>query len=188
MSNHCQDAPAHTQKKWKIPWRMVIGVGALVLLAGLLRGFVVHPRLIVSGSMEPTLAVGDRLVVDTLSYRVHPPQAGDVVVFEPPPELVRSGDLRQHIAIKRVIALPGQEVRVRDGQVFVDGRLLQEPYVAAAPTYQWGPARVPEDRLFVLGDNRNASSDSHVWGPLPRRSVTGKAWLRFWPPERAGAL
>lgn len=89
MSNHCQDAPSQTQEAWKIPWRMLIGAGALVLLAVLLRGFVVHPRLIVSGSMEPTPAVGDRLVVDTLSYRFHPLRAGDIVVFEPPPELVR---------------------------------------------------------------------------------------------------
>ncbi|WP_244219707.1 signal peptidase I [Corallococcus interemptor] len=62
------------------------------------------------------------------------------------------------------------------------------PYVAQAPAYEWGPARVPEDRLFVLGDNRNGSSDSHVWGFLPVHSVTGRAWLRFWPPARMGAL
>ncbi len=165
-----------------------MGAGALVLLAVVLRGFVVHPRLIVSGSMEPTLMLGDRLVVDTLSYRFHPPRAGDVVLFEPPPELVRSGDLREHTSIKRVIALPGQEVRVGGGQVFVDGRPLREPYIAAAPAYTWGPARVPEDMLFVLGDNRNASSDSHVWGVLPRRSVIGRAWVRFWPLKRAGRL
>lgn len=172
----------------KIPWRMLVGAGALLLLAVLLRVFVVQPRLIVSGSMEPTLAVGDRLVVDKLSYRFHPPRAGDVVVFEPPAELVRTHQLREFASIKRVIALPGQEVRVRDGQVFVDGTPLREPYVAAAPNYQWGPARVPEDMLFVLGDNRNASSDSHVWGVLPRSAVTGRAWLRFWPPVRSGRL
>lgn len=167
---------------------MLLWAGALLLLAVLLRGFVVRPHLIISNSMEPTLTGGDRLVVDLLSYRFHPPRAGDVVIFQPPPELVRSGHLREHASIKRVIALPGQEVRVRDGQVFVDGVPLQEPYIAAAPGYQWGPARVPADMLFVLGDNRNVSSDSHVWGVLPRRQVTGRAWLRFWPPARVGAL
>ncbi|RKG65981.1 signal peptidase I [Corallococcus sp. CA054B] len=181
MSTHGQVSPSHTRGR-------LIWVGSLLVMALLLRGFVVQPHHIVSGSMMPTLAVGDRLVVDKLSFRLHPPRAGDVVVFEPPPELVRSGDLSGHSSIKRVIALPGQEVRVHGGQVFVDGRLLQEPYVAQAPAYEWGPARVPEDRLFVLGDNRNGSSDSHVWGVLPMRSVTGRAWLRFWPPARMGAL
>ncbi|NMO22493.1 signal peptidase I [Pyxidicoccus fallax] len=188
MSTHGQAPPSHTRGRRTLPWGRLLWAGALLVLALLLRGFVVQPHHIVTGSMEPTLAVGDRLVVDKLSYRLHPPRAGDVVVFEPPPELVRSGDLRGHSSIKRVIALPGQEVRVHDGQVFVDGRPLHEPYVAKAPTYEWGPARVPEDMLFVLGDNRNGSSDSHVWGALPMRSVTGRAWLRFWPPARVGAL
>lgn len=160
--------------------------GALLVLALVLRGFVVQPRLIVSDSMAPTLAVGDRLVVDKLSYRLHAPRAGDVVVFEPPPELVRSGALREYIAIKRVIALPGQQVQVRDGQVLVDGTPLREPYIAAPPAYTWGPARIPEGMLFVLGDNRNVSADSHVWGVLPARYVQGRAWLRFWPLARAG--
>ncbi|WP_241759391.1 signal peptidase I [Pyxidicoccus parkwayensis] len=155
----------------------------MLVWALVLRVFVLQPHLIVSESMAPTLAVGDRLVVDKLSYRFHLPRAGDIVVFEPPP-----AHAREFIAIKRVIALPGQEVQVRDGQVLVDGTPLREPYVAAPPAYAWGPATIPEGMLFVLGDNRNVSSDSHVWGVLPLQSVKGRAWLRFWPPARTGLV
>jgi signal peptidase I len=91
-------------------------------------------------------------------------------------------------AIKRVIALAGQSVEVRDGQVLVDGEVLDEPYVAEAPRYTVGPLRVPEGMLYVLGDNRNVSSDSHDWGALPQQRVMGRAWVRFWPPRRAGGL
>lgn len=184
MSQPRDSGNLRRQRFWNA--RTVGFAGALLVLALVLRGFVVQPRLIVSNSMEPTLAVGDRLVVDKLSYRLQSPRAGDIVVFEPPAELVRSGALREHIAIKRVIALPGQEVQVREGQVLVDGKALREPYVAAPPDYAWGPARIPEGTLFVLGDNRNVSSDSHVWGALPARAVRGRAWLRFWPLGRAG--
>lgn len=180
--------PGNLQKRhlWKA--RRAGLAGALLVWALLLRGFVVHPQLIVSDSMAPTLAVGDRLVVDKLSYRFHLPRAGDIIVFEPPPALTRSGSPPEYIAIKRVIALPGQEVQVRDGQVLVDGTPLREPYVAAPPSYAWGPASIPEGMLFVLGDNRNVSSDSHIWGLLPTQHVKGRAWLRFWPLARVGLV
>ncbi|WNG42740.1 signal peptidase I [Archangium minus] len=169
-------------------WRHAAPVAVLLLCMVLLRAFAVQPQLIVSDSMVPTLAVGDRLVMDKLSYRFHPPCVGDIVVFKPPPALLRSVRIPPAHSIKRVIAVSGQEVQVRDGQVLVDGQPLREPYISDSPTYTWGPARVPEDMLFVLGDNRNASADSHVWGFLPRTYVSGKAWLRFWPVDRLGTL
>lgn len=163
-------------------------LGALLLLVLLLRTFVVEPRLILSNSMEPTLQSGDRLVMDKLSYRFHPPRAGDIVVFVMPTEAQRPDGLPLPPALKRVIAVPGQQVEVREVQVFVDGNPLSEPYLKEPPRYTWGPLQVPEGTLFVLGDNRNASSDSHDWGLLPQKNVLGRAWLRFWPPSRAGGL
>ncbi|WP_246357675.1 signal peptidase I [Pyxidicoccus fallax] len=159
-----------------------------VVLGGavLLRAFAVRPLRVISDSMAPTLRVGDRLVMDLWTYRFEAPEAGDIVVFEPPPALARSVAEPPRHSIKRVVALPGQVVQVRDGQVWVDGQARHEPYVAEPAGYTWGPERVPEGELFVLGDNRNASADSHAWGFLPARYVTGRAWVRFWPPERAG--
>lgn len=162
--------------------------GGLLVLVWALRGFVVEPRHIVSDSMAPTLLEGDRLVMDKLSYRYHPPRAGDIVVCVLPAQTQRAQARPMPATIKRVIALPGQSVEVRDGQVFVDGQALREDYLQEPPRYTWGPARVPDGMLFVLGDNRNASSDSHVWGFLPQRNVLGRAWLRFWPLGRAAAL
>ncbi len=169
-------------------WRWLAGAGVLLLFVVLLRTFAVQPRLIVSESMAPTLVVGDRLIMDKLTYLFHPPRAGDIVVFESPPVLRRSAALPPPHSIKRVIALPGQEVQVRDGQVLVDGQPLREPYISEPPDYTWGPTRVPDDMLFVLGDNRSSSADSHVWGFLPRSLVVGRAWLRFWPLGRTGPL
>ncbi|OJT26713.1 signal peptidase I [Archangium sp. Cb G35] len=170
------------------PWSGLVLAAVALLLAVLVRRFVAEPRLIISDSMEPALTYGDRLLMDKVSYRLHPPRAGDIVVFAPVAEADRRGALRVDAHIKRVIALPGQVVQVHEGQVLIDGQPLREPYVAEPPAYEWGPARVPEDMLFVLGDNRNASADSHVWGFLPQRNVLGRVGLRFWPPGRAGGL
>ncbi|HEX5753235.1 MAG TPA: signal peptidase I [Archangium sp.] len=169
-------------------WSGLVLVAVALLLAVLVRVFVAEPRLIISDSMEPALAYGDRLLMEKVSYRLHPPRAGDIVVFEPLPGVDRRGALRVEAHVKRVIGLPGQVVQVHEGRVLIDGQPLREPYVAEPPAYEWGPARVPEDMLFVLGDNRNASADSHVWGFLPRRNVLGRVGLRFWPPGRAGSL
>jgi len=167
-------------------WLLVPGVA--LVLALLVRGLVVEPRLIVSESMRPTLDVGDRLLMEKVSYRLHPPRSGDIVVFTPLLRAERPGALQLDAHIKRVIGLPGQVVQVHEGRVLIDGQPLPEPYVAEPPAYEWGPARVPEDMLFVMGDNRNVSSDSHVWGFLPRSHVLGRACLRFWPPGRAGGF
>lgn len=163
--------------------------GAVLAFVVLLRVFVVQPRVIPTDSMKPTLLQGDRVVVDQLSYRLRPVRAGDIILFEAPPRLVETDPRQRGVTfIKRVVALPGQLVEVREGRVLVDGQLLSEPYIAEAPDYAWGPERVPEDMLFVMGDNRNKSSDSHDWGFLPRSHVRGRAWVRFWPPGRAGGL
>jgi signal peptidase I len=124
-------------------------------------------------SMKPTLQDGEFVLVNRLAYRLGNPQRGDIVVFHFP--LDPSQDL-----IKRVIGLPGDVVAVTGGVVSVNGAPLDEPYIAAAPVYN-GEWTVEADRLFVLGDNRNDSSDSHAWGQVPFENVIGRAMVVYWP-------
>jgi signal peptidase I len=144
--------------------------------------------IIPSESMVPTLEVGDRLFVRRRppSYQ---PQGGELVVFYPPAAAlaVVTADPNT-LWIKRVIAVPGQQVAVAEGQVWIDGVPLQEPYLAEPPDYRWGPALVPPEAFFVLGDNRNYSNDSHVWGFLPQGAILGDAYKVFWPPQRIQPL
>ena len=132
-------------------------------------------------SMEPTLHEGQYLIVSKFTYWFHPPQRGDIVVLDPP-------DHRSTIPyIKRVIGLPGEHVEVRDGRVWINGVALNEPYVSGPALYQDDIVLGPEEYL-VLGDNRNNSSDSHVWGTLPGENVIGKTIFRYWPPDKWGAI
>lgn len=135
----------------------------------------ISARVRVDGSsMLPTLKNGEYVLVNRLAYRFgRLPEYGDIIVFSSP---VSDQDL-----IKRVIGLPGDQVQISNGQVYVNGQVLVEPYIAAAPMYQ-GQWNVPAGMLFVLGDNRNDSSDSHAWGWLPIENVIGKAILIYWPP------
>lgn len=136
----------------------------------------VSARILVDGvSMEPTLHNNQRVLVNRLAYKLGEPQRGDVIVFLYPHDQTQE-------YIKRIIGLPGDRVQVRDGEVFINDQRLIEPYIAAAPRYQsdW---TVPENTLFVLGDNRNNSHDSHNWGPVPMDLVVGKAMFIYWPPE-----
>jgi signal peptidase I len=137
----------------------------------------VSARVRVDGfSMVPTLQDGEYVLVNRLAYRNKLPERSDIIVFVSPQ--VSDLDL-----IKRVIGLPGDHVRISGGMVEVNGQVLNEPYIAAAPVYN-GEWNVPEGNLFVLGDNRNDSSDSHAWGLLPVENVIGKAILIYWPiPE-----
>ena len=155
---------------------------ALVLAVILFVGInAVSVRIRVDGSsMEPTLHSGAYVLVNKLSYRLGQPTYGDIIVFYYP------RDPGQEY-IKRVIGLPGDQLEVVDGKVYVNSRLLDEPYIAAAPIYP-GSWTVPDDSLFVFGDNRNNSSDSHTWGPLPISYVVGKAVLVYWPPADWGLV
>jgi signal peptidase I len=137
----------------------------------------VSARVRVDGfSMIPTLQDGEYVLVNRLAYKMDLPVRGDIIVFVSP----QSPDLD---LIKRVIGLPGDTVTVSGGKVEINGQALDEPYIAAAPIYN-GEWSVPEGNLFVLGDNRNDSSDSHAWGLLPIKNVIGKAILIYWPiPE-----
>ncbi len=159
-----------------------------LILALLVRAYVAEPRFIPSDSMVPTLQVGDRLVVEKISYRLHPPEFGDIVVFDPPPQLRQQGYKRDQAFIKRIIGQPGQTIEIKNSKVFVDRQPLQESYIAEPPSYIMKPAQVPEGTFFVMGDNRNNSNDSHVWGFLPKENIIGRAWVRFYPFDRLGKV
>ncbi len=162
---------------------------AWVGLALLLRWGVVEPRWIPSGSMLPTLQLQDRVLVEKLRPRLQRPlPPGTVVVFHAPPALVAAGYDPGAALIKRVVAGPGDRVEVRDGQLIRNGAPVAEPWLREAMAYSLAPLTVPEDALLVLGDNRNASLDSHLWGPLPRREVIGTAVFRYWPLDRLGPI
>ena len=178
------------------------------LIAFLVKTFVAQAFFIPSESMVHTLEVGDRVLVSRMSYKLHEPRRGDVVVFTSPFETEGSGDdrslpsrvihtvlesvgLRQPSTedfIKRVIALPGETVEGKEGKVFVNGRQLVEPYLAEDPVGDFPAKTIPEDHVWVMGDNRNRSSDSRVFGPIKDSKIVGRSILRIWPPNRLGFL
>jgi signal peptidase I len=169
--------------------RQVVPVLAWVLLALVLRWAVLEPRWIPSGSMLPALQLQDRVLVEKLRARLHlPVPIGTVVVFHPPKALVAAGYDPKAALIKRVVAQAGDEVEVRDGVLWRNGSKAAIDWSAEPMDYQLEPLTVPPDHLLVLGDNRNASLDSHLWGPLPQRALIGTALLRYWPLDRFGWL
>jgi signal peptidase I len=187
---------------------IIAGVVALLLMH-----FVVRTFWIPSGSMEPTLAVNDVLLANEIQYRIGVPQDGQVAVFKPPSQVPELGDTD---FIKRVIAGPGDTLRVHNGIVYRNGKALDEPYIMQKPDYElelknydlvvdgipldptrsvvppkaeWQASdRVPNDYYVMLGDNRNNSDDSHLWGFLRRDQFVGHAFLVFWPVTRAKVL
>ncbi len=133
-------------------------------------------------SMYPTFKSGEFVLVYRLAYRTSPPHRGDIVVFQPQAFPSLASKNHQDDYIKRVIGLPGEEVAVRDGHVYIDGHLIVEPYIAEPPHYS-GVWKVPPGEVFVLGDNRNNSTDSHFFGPVSLEQMVGRAVLVYWPPR-----
>lgn len=171
-------------------------------LALLIKTFLIQAFFIPSQSMEPTLQVGDRVIVNKIVYRFRDPNRGEVVVFENPnhvdPDrnplsafwnwitegLGFSTDPTKDF-IKRVIALPGETIEVADGRILIDGEPLEEPYLnRIRDRTDFGPQKVPPDHYFMMGDNRANSQDSRIFGAIPREKVVGKAFIILWPPSR----
>jgi signal peptidase I len=194
-----------TQENPWIETLKTIGLSAVLALG--IRSFVAEARFIPSGSMLPTLQIDDRLIIDKISYRFANPVRGDIVVFNPTPQLEK--EKYKDAFIKRIIGVPGDRIDVKSGKVYVNGKILSENYLDAPPLDEWSTTdpktkrgdalidysipwptngRVPEDNYLVLGDNRNNSYDSHYWGFVPKDKIVGKATLRFWPIKRVGAL
>jgi signal peptidase I len=183
-------------------------LGVAFVIAFLVKTFVAQAFFIPSESMVHTLEVGDRVLVSRMSYKLHEPHRGDIVVFTSPFETEGSGDnrplpsrvihtvlesvgLRQPSTedfIKRVIGLPGETVEGKSGKIFINGRQLVEPYLADEPVGDFPPKTIPKDQLWVMGDNRNRSSDSRVFGPIKESKIVGRAILRIWPFNRLGFL
>jgi signal peptidase I len=161
----------------------------LVLITALaIRSFIAQPFVVEGKSMEPTLHNAEYLIVDKIEYRLHPPQRGDVIVFKAP----ESPDQNY---IKRVIGLPGETVTIKDSSVFVNGTLINEQYIANPSTTPVSTMENPtfflEQKLgvseyFVMGDNRDHSSDSRRWGILPKRNILGKAQVVLFPFNQLG--
>lgn len=166
-----------------VEWVGIVA-GALIL-AVIVKTFLFQAFYIPSLSMYPTLHKGDRVLVNKVSYDLHDIHRGDIVVFERPPgEPVSIKDL-----IKRVIGLPGDVIEGRDGIVYVNGTALQESYIDPGDRTENLPKQtVPKGELFVMGDNRNNSEDSRVFGPIPEKTVVGRAFVRVWPVTRLGLL
>jgi signal peptidase I len=182
------------------------------VLAFVLKTLVAQAFYIPSGSMLPQLQVNDRVVVSKLSYRLHSPNRGDIVVFDCPESACTGrsrpddgsgfGGLVRKVAegigvvqpsaeefIKRVVALPGETVEGRGGAVYVNGQRLREPYLAPeAVTSDFPAVEVPAEHLWVMGDNRQNSSDSRVFGPIERSSVVGRTIVRIWPLGKTSFL
>ncbi|MCS7260890.1 MAG: signal peptidase I [Anaerolineae bacterium] len=159
-------------------------IAPAMMVALVINLFVAQATRVHGQSMEPTLHSDQRLVVEKLSYNgwlhLRSPQRGDVVVL-------RLNGMDE-LLIKRVIGLPGDQVEIRDGQVFINHQRLEEPYIVFPASGNYGPIDVPPLHLFVLGDNRNFSNDSRTFGPIPMKNVVGRAWFSYWPPETVGPV
>ncbi|MBE9070048.1 signal peptidase I [Leptolyngbya cf. ectocarpi LEGE 11479] len=176
----------------------LLAVGLLVLRLSLAStpGWIrqtVEQCIVPSDSMTPTLQVDDRLFVRR--DRAYRPNSGDIIVFTPPDKALQDRSQKAEdplenplLYVKRVIGLPGQQVAVKEGQIYINERPLAEPYTQVTPTYDWGPETVPANNYFVLGDNRPNSYDSHVWGYVPDANILGVAYKIYWPSERVQPL
>lgn len=171
----------NTKKKEGL-WELLEALAIAVVLAAIIRFFVVQPFYIPSGSMEPTLKPGDRIIVNKFIYRFTKPQRGDIMVFKFPLDPKRD-------FIKRVIGLPGDIVEIKDSNLYINGKQIKEPYLPPGLRFQdFGPVKVPDDHYFMMGDNRNHSDDSRFWGFLPQDNIVGKAMVIYWPLSRIGII
>ena len=177
-------------KKESLGWirETIETVVVALVIAFLIRTFVIQTFYIPSGSMEPTLLVGDRIIAYKLFYGLNNVKRGDIIVFKFP--LNPKKDY-----IKRVIGLPGDKIKIRDKVVYINDKRLIEPYVVhrdkwniGFPRDDYGPIVVPPGSLFVLGDNRDSSEDSRYWGFVPEKNIVGRAFLIYWPPWRVRVI
>jgi signal peptidase I len=148
-----------------------------ILIAIVLNLFIVQPTKVRGESMEPTLHTNEYLLVEKISYRLHQPRRGDVVVFKYPRD-------EQENFIKRVIAIPGDTVEIVSGRVSINGQPIVEPYLLQLPRESMAATEIPDGKLFVLGDNRLNSNDSRAFGMVSMDEVVGRAWLRYWPIDQ----
>src|SRR3954451_16422722 len=204
-------APPVEQKSTKNSLVELVTIVAIALgLALLIQAFLVKPFRIPSESMEPTLDIGQRVLVDRVSYRFSEPHRGDIVVFKTPagaddntcgvpteptdghPCQKETPNKSKSNFIKRVVAVPGDRVKVIRGRAYVDGRIQKEPFIrpdANCPICNLPKEiTIPPGHFFMMGDNRGQSADSREWGPVPKKWIIGHAFFTYWPPGRIGTL
>lgn len=189
---------------------MAIALG----LALLIQAFLFKPYRIPSESMEPTLNVGQRVIVNRLVYHFREPKRGDIIVFHPSKKAEIQSDDQCGVVkpqdspcpktdtresdtnfIKRIIGLPGDRIAVKGGKAVVNGKVIKEPYArlnACARNTLWcnlpKAIKIPPGHFFMMGDNRGESDDSRYWGPIPKKWIIGEAFFTYWPPDRIGGL
>lgn len=166
---------------------LALTLGAAVVIAWAVRTWVVQPFVVPSGSMLPTIQLNDHVLANKFIYRFEEPKPGDVIVFDDP-----TGEVP--ILIKRVIAVGGQTLDLKDGKVVVDGKTLVEPYTHGLPSEPLMgsairfPVKIPIGSVWVMGDNRTNSGDSRYFGPVAVSAVVGHAFWTYWPPSAFGKL
>ncbi len=163
---------------WRELLDTILPALAVVLIINL---FLAQPRTVHGQSMEPNLHENERVILDLLSYRFRDPRRGEIIVIELP-------ERHTDPLIKRVIGLPGETVEIKGGSVYINGQPLVEPYLNQTTLGNMAPQLVPEEHVFVLGDNRGASNDSRYFGMVPYSHIIGRAWLRYWPPSEIGLV
>jgi signal peptidase I len=165
------------QSEWRL-WRMFMQEGLQVVVPAVVLALTVHfflaqATIVYGQSMEPNLSERQRLIIDKVSFRVHPPRRNDIVVISLPN--------MEEMLVKRVIGLPGETVAVRNGVVYVNGEPLPEPFPHQLGYQTMEPVVLGPLNYFVLGDNRENSNDSRSFGPVKRENIVGRVWLRYWP-------
>jgi signal peptidase I len=180
-----EDPAPKSTSAWRVLWELLHDVSVAVLFCFFLVTFVAQAFRVQGTSMQPLLQDGERIVVNKLLYRFHPIERGDVVVFWYPREPSVS-------FIKRVVGLPGDMLEMREGYLYVNGRVLEEPYLDGKPSFRdlsnMPPTEVKPGFYFVMGDHRGSSNDSRNWGEVPEKYIYGKAVVRFWPLAKAGGI
>ena len=178
-ANGQNNKPVHD----KGPVREIIeSVAVAVVLALIIRVFLFQFFVIPSGSMEPTLTEGDMIAANKIIYRFSEPKRGDIIVFKYPLNPDRD-------FVKRLIGLPGEKVQIKNSTLYINGKLVTQPFLPKGLEYpDYGPITVQKDKYFMMGDNRNNSLDSRVWGEMPKENIIGKASLIYWPVKRIRIL
>lgn len=169
-------------KHWLFDWGETVVVA--FVLALIIRAFFVQVFWIPSSSMEPTLDINDRIVVNKVVYHFREPKRQEVVVFR---QVAPKGSPKRDL-IKRLMGLPGEELEIKDGIVYINGKAVEEKHPLNRDFSDFGPITIPPEAYFVMGDNRPASADSRYWGFLPKENVIGPAFIRIWPLTKLGLI
>ena len=186
MSSSKSNPKSNNKSNWK-------GLLLWLLLALFLRWQIIEPRWIPSGSMLPTLEIKERILIEKITPKINrvfgnESKNNQIVVFNPPKALIDVGFEANSALIKRVIGIPGDKLEVREGQLIRNGIKLKEPWIEEPINYEMDLIIVPKNSYWVLGDNRNNSLDSHLWGALPKEKLIGRAIFRYWPINKIGII